>query len=398
MNNPTPTVAEVPDNGKRNQRLLIVAALVVIGVIAYTAYYFLHGQYFEETDDAYVASDMVQITSEVAGTVTSVHVDNTQQVSQGQVLIQLDPADAQIAVASAEAELARTVRNVRGVFSRSSGLRSVINARKIALDSARNDLQRRLKVAAEGGVSSEELQHSRDQVAQLEASLATSTEELETNNAQVENTTISNHPQVLAAAAALRQASLALKRTQITAPVSGAVARRNVELGSRIAAGTPLLAVVPLDNAWVDANFKEVQLEHMRVGQPVEVHSDMYGKGVTYHGKIAGLGAGSGAAFALLPPQNASGNWIKIVQRVPVRISLDPKELAEHPLRLGLSMKVDVDLHDTSGSLVATQVRTAPQQVVASTEQDAKIDLKIADIIKRNGRDTGAKPAASGVL
>ncbi|RYY04748.1 MAG: HlyD family efflux transporter periplasmic adaptor subunit [Gammaproteobacteria bacterium] len=398
MNNPTPTTAEVPDNGKRNQRLLIVAALVVIGVIAYTAYYFLHGQYFEETDDAYVASDMVQITSEVAGTVTSVHVDNTQQVSQGQVLVQLDPADAQIAVASAEAELARTVRNVRGVFSRSSGLRSVINARKIALDSARNDLQRRLKVAAEGGVSSEELQHSRDQVAQLEASLATSTEELETNNAQVENTTVSNHPQVLAAAAALRQASLALKRTQITAPVSGAVARRNVELGSRIAAGTPLLAVVPLDNAWVDANFKEVQLEHMRVGQPVEVHSDMYGKGVTYHGKIAGLGAGSGAAFALLPPQNASGNWIKIVQRVPVRISLDPKELAEHPLRLGLSMKVDVDLHDISGSLVATQVRTAPQQVVASTEQDAKIDLKIADIIKRNGRETAAKPAASGVL
>jgi len=398
MNNPNPTATEVPDNGKRNLRLLIVAAVVVIGIVIYTAYYFLHGQYFEETDDAYVASDIVQITSEVAGTITSVHVDNTQEVSQGQVLIQLDPADAQIAVASAEAELARTVRNVRGLFSKSSGLRSVINARKIALDSARNDLQRRLKVAAEGGVSSEELQHSRDQVAQLEASLATSTEELETNNAQVENTTVANHPQVLAAAAALRQASLSLKRTQITAPVKGAVARRNVEIGSRIAAGTPLLAVVPLDNAWVDANFKEVQLEHMRVGQPVEVHSDMYGKDVTYHGKIAGLGAGSGAAFALLPPQNASGNWIKIVQRVPVRISLDPKELATHPLRLGLSMSVAVDMHDRSGSLVATQLRTAPQQVVASAEQDTKIDQKIADIIKRNGRDIAVKPAASGVL
>jgi len=398
MNNPNPTATEVPDNGKRNLRLLIVAAVVVIGIVIYTAYYFLHGQYFEETDDAYVASDIVQITSEVAGTITSVHVDNTQQVSQGQVLIQLDPADAQIAVASAEAELARTVRNVRGLFSKSSGLRSVINARKIALDSARNDLQRRLKVAAEGGVSSEELQHSRDQVAQLEASLATSNEELETNNAQVENTTVANHPQVLAAAAALRQASLSLKRTQITAPVKGAVARRNVEIGSRIAAGTPLLAVVPLDNAWVDANFKEVQLEHMRVGQPVEVHSDMYGKDVTYHGKIAGLGAGSGAAFALLPPQNASGNWIKIVQRVPVRISLDPKELATNPLRLGLSMSVAVDMHDRSGSLVATQLRTAPQQVVASAEQDTKIDQKIADIIKRNGRDIAVKPAASGVL
>lgn len=396
MNNPTANASPAADNGTRNTRLLILAFVVVIGIIAYTAYYFLHSRYFEETDDAYVASDLVQITSEVAGTINSIHVDNTQQVQRGQVLIQLDPSDAQIAVASAEAELARTVRNVRGLFSRSSGLKSVINARKIALQSARDDLQRRQKVAAEGGVSAEELQHSKDQVAQLEASLATSTEELETNNAQVENTTIANHPQVLAAAAALRQASLALKRTQITAPVSGAVARRNVELGSRIAAGTPLLAVVPLENAWVDANFKEVQLEHMRVGQPVEIYSDMYGKDVKYHGKIAGVGAGSGAAFALLPAQNASGNWIKIVQRVPVRITLDPQELAKNPLRVGLSMKVTVDMHNTDGSIIATQVRTAPQQVVISGEQDAKVDTKIADIIKRNSRET--KPAASGVL
>ena len=396
MNNPTATASPVADNGKRNSRLVILGAVVVIGVIAYTAYYFLHARFFEETDDAYVASDMVQITSEVSGTINSVHVDNTQQVERGQVLIELDPSDAQIAVASAEAELARTVRNVRGLFSKSSGLKSVINARKIALQSARDDLQRRLKVAADGGVSAEELQHSKDQVAQLEASLATSTEELETNDAQVENTTIANHPQVLSAAASLRQASLALKRTRITAPLSGAVARRNVELGSRIAAGTPLLAVVPLDNAWVDANFKEVQLQHMRVGQPVEVYSDMYGKDVKYQGKIAGLGAGSGAAFALLPPQNASGNWIKIVQRVPVRIALDPQELAKNPLRLGLSMKVTVDMHNTDGSLIATQVRTAPQQVVISGEQDAKVDTKIADIIKRNSRES--KSAASGVL
>jgi len=400
MNNPTNNAspANAPDNSKRNTRLFILAAVVVIGLVLYTAYYFLHSRYFEETDDAYVASDMVQITSEVAGTVLSVKVDNTQQVERGQVLLELDPADAQIAVASAEAELARTVRSVRGLFSKSSGLKSVINARKIALQSAREDLQRRMKVASEGGVSAEELQHSKDQVAQLEAALATSTEELETNNAQVENTTIANHPQVLAAAASLRQASLALKRTHIVAPISGAVARRNVEIGSRIAAGTPLLAVVPLENAWVDANFKEVQLEHMRVGQPVEVYSDIYGKDVKYHGKIAGLGAGSGAAFALLPPQNASGNWIKIVQRVPVRISLDPKELAKNPLRIGLSMRVEVDMHNTDGSLIATQVRTAPQQVVVSSEHDSQLDQKIADIIKRNSRESAAKPAASGVL
>ncbi len=396
MNSPSTTdTNNAPTNGKRNQRLLILAAVVVIAIIAYTAYYFLHSRYFEETDDAYVASDMVQITSEVAGTITAVRVDNTQYVERGQVLLELDRADAQIAVASAEAELARTVRNVRGLFSKSSGLRSVINARKIALESARNDLQRRLKVAAEGGVSAEELQHSKDQVAQLEASLATSTEELETNNAQVENTTVANHPQVLAAAASLRQASLALKRTRITAPVSGAVARRNVELGTRIAAGTPLFAVVPLENAWVDANFKEVQLEHMRVGQPVEVYSDLYGKDVKYHGKIAGFGAGSGSAFALLPPQNASGNWIKIVQRVPVRISLDPKELAKNPLRVGLSMRAEIDMHDTSGSLVATQLRTTPQQVAISADQDAKVDQKIAEIIKRN---ISARNVESGVL
>ena len=399
MNNPSSTTDNnLPNNGKRNQRLLILAALVAISIVAYTAYYFLHSRFFEETDDAYVASDVVQITSEVAGTITSVHVDNTQQVERGQLLIELDKSDSEIAVASAEAELARTVRSVRGLFSKSSGLRSVINARKIALHSANEDLQRRLKVAAEGGVSAEELQHSRDQVAQLEASLATSTEELETNNAQVENTTVANHPQVLAAAANLRQAALALKRTRITAPVSGAVARRNVELGTRIAAGTPLFAVVPMENAWVDANFKEVQLEHMRVGQPVEVHSDLYGKDVKYHGKIAGLGAGSGSAFALLPPQNASGNWIKIVQRVPVRIALDPKELAKYPLRLGLSMKAEVDIHDTSGSLVATQLRAAPQQVTISADQGAMIDQKIAEIIKRNSHELAVKPAESGVL
>jgi len=378
-------------NGKRNQRLLILAAVVAISIVAYTAYYFLHSRFYEETDDAYVSSDVVQITSEVAGTIVAVHVDNTQQVERGQVLLELDKADAEIAVAGAEAELARAVRSVRGLFSKSSGLRAVINARKVALQSARDDLQRRLKVAAEGGVSAEELQHSRDQVAQLEASLAASHEELETNNVQVENTTIAAHPQVLAAAANVRQASLALKRTHITAPVSGAVARRSVEIGSRIAAGTPLLAVVPMENAWVDANFKEVQLAHMRVGQPVEVYSDLYGSDAKYHGKIAGIGAGSGAAFALLPAQNASGNWIKIVQRVPVRIALDPNELAKHPLRIGLSMKVKVDMHDTSGSLVATQMRSAPQQVVISVEHTANVDQKIADIIKRNSRDLAIK-------
>ncbi|WP_026353122.1 HlyD family secretion protein [Solimonas variicoloris] len=384
MNQPNP-VSSTPANGARRRRMLVLGLLVVLALGGYGAWWFVHGRYFESTDDAYVASDLVQITSEVAGTVTALHVDDTQHVERGQVLVELDPADAEVALAGAEAELARTVRSVRGLYSQSAGLRAQIRAREVALQAARGDLQRRLEVAADGGVSAEELQHARDQVAQLEAALATSREDLATNIAQTENTTAEDHPQVLAAAAKVREAALALKRTRISAPVSGVVARRGVQVGQRIAPGAPLMAVVPLANAWVDANFKEVQLVQMRIGQPVELHADLYGRGVRYHGKVAGLGAGSGAAFALLPAQNASGNWIKIVQRVPVRIALDAQELAAHPLRVGLSMTATVDLHDTSGTLVATQVRSGPQQVIASEEHDAAVDQRIAGIIARNG-------------
>jgi membrane fusion protein (multidrug efflux system) len=330
-----------------------------------------------------VSSDLVQITSEVAGTVIAVHVDDTQHVDRGQPLLELDPADAEVAMASAEAELARSVRSVRGVFSQAEGIKAQINERQVALNAARADLKRRQMSSGDGSVSDEELQHARDQVAQLSAALNVSNESLTTTQAQITGTQIESNPQVLAAAAKVREVALSLKRTKINAPVAGVVARRGVQIGSRIAAGTPLLAVVPLDQAWVDANFKEVQLPRMRIGQPVELHADLYGGDVTYHGKVAGLGAGSGSAFALLPAQNASGNWIKIVQRVPVRIALDPQELAAHPLRVGLSMKVDVDLHDTSGSLVATTC-ARPQRSVMSEEHDNEIDAKIARIIADN--------------
>jgi membrane fusion protein (multidrug efflux system) len=390
MNNPNPTTAAPANGGNRRGRLLILAAVVIVAIVAYAAYYFLHGRYFETTDDAYVATDLVQITSEVAGTVTGLHVDDTQHVERGQVLVELDPADAEIALAGAEADLARTVRSVRGLYSQADGIRAQIRSREVSLKAARADLQRRIEVAGDGGISGEELQHARDQVAVLEAALHTSQEDLSTTRAQIDDTTVENHPQVLAAAAKVREAALALKRTKIVAPVAGTIARRGVQVGQRIAPGAPLMAVVPLADAWVDANFKEVQLEQMRVGQPVELHADLYGKDVRYHGKIAGLGAGSGSAFALLPAQNASGNWIKIVQRVPVRIALDPKEITDHPLRVGLSMTATVDLHDTSGSLVATQVRGAPQQLIASEAHDTAIDQRIADIIARNG---GGAPA-----
>lgn len=382
MNNPN---QEAPaSNGKRRTRLIALGLAVLVGAGLYGSYWYLHARHFEETDDAYVASDLVQITSEVAGAVTAVFVDDTQHVERGQLLVQLDDADAQVAMASAQAELARTVRQVRGVFSQADGLKAQINERQVALRGARADLQRRQKVAADGAVSAEELQHAKDQVAQLEAALNISQESLRTTQAQIADTQIETHPQVLAAAAKVREAGLALRRTRIVAPVSGTVARRGVQIGARIAPGAALMAVVPLDRVWVDAHFKEVQLAGIRIGQPVELHSDLYGTDVNYHGKIAGLGAGSGAAFALLPAQNASGNWIKIVQRVPVRIALDPKELESHPLRVGLSMTATVDLHDGSGPLVATQLRSEPQRVTINEQRDAEVQQQIARIIADN--------------
>jgi len=393
MNSPDPTPAAAAEhpNGKRRMRLLILAAVVAVIGIGYGAYWLLHGRYFEETDDAYVATDLVQITSEVAGTVTAVHVDDTQHVERGQVLVELDRADAEVAMARAEAELASAVRQVRGLFSQADGLRAQIRQRDIQLAAARADLARRQQVGDDGAVSAEELQHARDSVAQLEAQLAVTRESLQTTRVQIEGTTIETNPQVLVAKAHVRDAALALKRTRIVAPVAGTVARRSVQLGSRIAPGAPLLAVVTLADAWVDANFKEGQLAQIRIGQPVELRADIYGGDVTYHGHVAGLGAGSGSAFALLPAQNASGNWIKIVQRVPVRIALDPKELEQHPLRVGLSMRVEIDHHDTSGQLVATQIRSAPQQVVSSDEHDDVANRQIALIIAGNRGGSGTE-------
>ncbi len=378
-----PPTAAHGANGKRRKRLIALAVVVVLGLGAYSAWWALHGRYFEETDDAYVATDLVQITSEVAGTVTGLYVDDTQHVDAGQLLVQLDPADAEIALAGAEAELARTVRTVRGVFAQSDGLSAQIRESEVALASARADLKRRLDVG-DGAVSAEELAHARQQVARLEAALAAGREQLATTRAQIDDTTIETHPQVAAAVARVREASLALRRTRVVAPVAGIVARRGVQIGARIAAGAPLMAVVPLDHAWVDANFKEPQLERVRIGQPVKLHADLYGSSVVYHGRVAGLSAGSGSAFALLPAQNASGNWIKIVQRVPVRIALDPQELAAHPLRVGLSMTAQVDLHDSSGSLVARELRAAPQQLAVSPAHDAGVDSRIAAIISAN--------------
>jgi membrane fusion protein (multidrug efflux system) len=379
-------------NSTRRRRLSALAAAVAIALGGYGVWWMAYGRNYQSTDDAYVNGDMVQITSEVPGTVTALAADDTQSVQRDQTLLELDPADARIAMDNAEANLARAVRQVRTLFAQTAQLRAQIAERQTALKRAQDDYRRRADLTRDGAVSNEELAHSKDTITQLQASLGAAQEQLNATTAQVDGTSVQDHPQVLAAEAAVRDAALALQRTRVTAPVAGVVARRTVELGQRVAAGTPLLAVVPLEDVWVDANFKEVQLRDMRVGQPVTLHADVYGRGVTYHGRLAGLSAGSGGAFALLPAQNASGNWIKIVQRVPVRIALDAQELKAHPLRVGLSMNVEVDIRDTTGSLVASQVRAQPMAKRASRGNDPAVETRIAQIIAAND---GSKSAAT---
>jgi membrane fusion protein, multidrug efflux system len=379
-----PRASSPPPAGNRRRNLTILAGVVVISAVGYGLYWYLYARYFQSTDDSYVNGDVVQVTSEIPGTVIQLHVDDTQSVARGQLLLELDPADAEVATSNAEANLGRAVRAVRATFAQADQLRAEIRDREVQLQQAEQDHERRTGLLSDGAISSEELQHTQDRVTELRAALRAAQEQLNETTAQIDGTTIATHPQVLAAIAAVRDASLSLRRTRLTAAVSGVVARRSVQLGQQVAAGTPLLGIVPLDAVWVDANFKEIQLRDMRVGQPVKLRADIYGGSAVYHGKVVGLSAGSGTAFALLPAQNASGNWIKIVQRLPVRIELEPGELHAHPLRIGLSVTASVDIRDTSGPLVSRQVRQIPIPTQASLANDPAEDARIAQIIRDN--------------
>lgn len=391
-------VAPAHATNKRRVKLIALGLAASFGAAVYGGYWFLFARHHQSTDDAYVNGDLVQITSEVPGTVMALEADDTQGVERGQTLLTLDPADAQVAMSDAEARLARAVREVRTLFATAEELRARIADREIELQRAEDDYRRRSNLLKDGAVSSEELSHTKDTIAQMRANLSEAREQLNATTVQIDGTTVDTHPLVLTAEAAVRDAALALRRTRIFAPVAGVVARRSVQVGQRVAPGTALMAVVPLDDVWVDANFKEVQLKDMRVGQPVEVRADVYGGSVTYHGTLVGLSAGSGSAFALLPAQNASGNWIKIVQRVPVRIALDPEQLKAHPLRVGLSTTVTVDVRDTSGALIASQVRRVPIPVQPSLGDDPDVQARIARILAANGgtrTGTGSKTLAA---
>ena len=384
---------------KRWLLLSIFGGAFLLAGAAYGVYWSEVLRYRQTTDDAYVNGNVVQITPQISGTVVSIGADDTQFVKAGETLVKLDQADARVALDQAEAQLAKTVREVRNMFSTSGQLRAAVDLRRNDLAIAQKDLARRERLGNSGAISSEELQHARDTVKGAEAALMSAEQQLAANQARVDGTTLANHPDVRNASAAVRNAYLTYSRTVLPAPVSGFVARRSVQLGQRVGPGAPLMSVVPLDQVWVDANFKEPQLAAMRVGQPVTLTADLYGTSFRYHGKVVGFGAGTGSAFSLLPAQNATGNWIKIVQRVPVRVALEPTELAEHPLQIGLSMKVEVSVRDAGGArlpAVAQNATAYSTDVFHSVDEQA--DARVQEIIAANDSADDAAKHVTGKL
>jgi membrane fusion protein, multidrug efflux system len=360
--------------------LAIVTAVFVACALGYGTYWERDLRYTAYTDDAYVDGHVVEITPQIHGTVVAINADNTQYVKAGEPLVRLDPSDATVALQRSEAQLAQTVRRVRNLFATTAELEAQVEVRRTSLARAQSDYARRASLGRSGAISQENLQHASDAVNAARSALVAAEQQLAANRAWVDGTSIESNPEVREAAAGVHAAYLNLVRTSLPATVSGFVAKRNVQLGERVSPGTPLMSVVPLSQVWVDANFKESQLADVRVGQPVTLNSDLYGGAVTFHGRVVGFGAGTGSAFALLPAQNATGNWIKIVQRVAVRIALDPRELAAHPLQIGLSMKAYIDVRDDRGPRLP---ELASRAADASTDVFGSADRQAANVVRR---------------
>jgi len=354
------TETQAPNNKKRRVVLAGITAAFLAAGAAYGAYYLLVASKRVETDNAYVGGNLVNVSSQVTGSVVEIRADETQLVQAGTEIVRLDPADAEVALAQAEARLGTAVRQQRERYTNVAQYEALVEQRRVELQAKREDLARRAPLAADNVVSGEDVAHARRAVDDAKAALDVAQKQLAAARVTVAGVAPAEHPNVLAAKADYLSAWLAARRNAIVAPVSGYVAKRSVQVGSRIAPGAPLLSIVPLDQLWVDANFKESELRDIRVGQPATIEADIYGGKIVYHGKVVGLGAGTGSAFSLLPAQNATGNWIKVVQRVPVRISLDPKELQAHPLRVGLSATVDVDISREGGGALGTVAAPAP--------------------------------------
>ena len=362
----TPAAPPADNPGKRKTVLIAITAAFLVAGVAWAAYYQLVLAKEEVTDNAYVGGNLVTLSAQVTGNVDAIRADETQMVKAGAPLITLDGIDADLALSQAQARLGNVVRQERERYSSVAQYDAVIEQRRLALATAQGNLARRAPLAQDHTISGEDLVHAKQAVDDAKAALAVAQRQAESAKAGVAGVNLASHPAVLAARGDVVQAWLAVRRNAVVAPVSGYVAKRSVQLGTHVTPGTPLMSIVPLDQLWVDANFKESELRNIRVGQAATIETDLYGSKVVYHGKVLGMSAGTGSAFSLLPAQNATGNWIKVVQRVPVRITLDPKELAAHPLRIGLSTTVTVDTSHGEGA-------TLDQPMVASTVYTTKV-------------------------
>jgi membrane fusion protein (multidrug efflux system) len=384
MNAVTEPAADVPDGRRRVILALIALVFITLGVL-WGLYWFLVLSKRERTDDAYVNGNKVVISAQVSGTVVAVLTDDTQLVKAGQVLVRLDPIDAQTALARTSSSLGQVVRQVREQKLTADQYDSLITTRRLELARAQADLAKREPLIADSAIAPEEVRHARESVELAKAALTSAERQATASHALVDGTSVQENPAVQQAKAAFRDAWITAQRNAVVAPVTGYVAERSVQLGQHVQAGQALMTVIPLNSLWVDANFKEVQLRNLRIGQEAEVRSDLYGGNFIYHGHVQGMAAGTGAAFALLPAQNASGNWIKVVQRVPVRIRIDDADLAKSPLRVGLSATVTVDTTNVSGPVLAQESSDQPVGNTQVYTQDLdKANAEADAVIRRN--------------
>jgi membrane fusion protein (multidrug efflux system) len=378
---PAPTA---PTDKRRRILILIAVIFIVLGAL-WAAYWVLVLSQREQTDDAYVNGNRVVISAQIPGTVIAVLADDTQLVKAGQVLVRLDPTDAETALSRTASALAQTVRQVRQEKSTADQYDSLIETRRLELARAAADLAKREPLVADRAIAPEEVRHARESVELARAALTQAVRQATAAHALVDGTPVADNPAVLQAKAAYRDAWIAAQRNAVVAPVTGYVAERSVQLGQHIQAGQALMTVIPLNSLWVDANFKEVQLRHLRIGQPAQVRSDLYGGSFIFHGRVKGMSAGTGAAFSLLPAQNASGNWIKVVQRVPVRIQIDDADLVKSPLRVGLSATVTVDTTNRGGPVLAANANDAPVGDTQVYMQDLdKAGAEADAVVRRN--------------
>ena len=382
------TDTQTSSNNKSQQRkkgLSIFILLLLLIAIGSAAYWFFFIKGFEETEDAYVSGNQVMVSSQVSGNISKINVDNMDPVQAGNVLLELDDTNAKLSFEQAKSNLANAVRQISQLNYTVKQLKSAVRANEITLAQAQGNLNRRVQLVKDGAIDKESFQHAKEAVELAKANLTTSQNQLEANQALLLDGPLSEQPQIQSAVSNLKQAWLNLERTKIRSPIKGYVARRNAQVGQAVSVGGALMAVVNTDQMWLDANFKETQLTHMRIGQPVEIHFDLYGKDKTFNGKVVGIEMGTGSAFSLLPTQNATGNWIKVVQRVPVRIQLDPQQLAENPLRIGLSATVKVNVSDSQGETLRNQ---APTTTLYSTNvlqyDESAVNNLIESIIRDN--------------